>query len=59
MCASYIPNKRLVSRIYKDHLQLNKARRHQFVDKGLYSQSMVFPVFTYTCESWTIKKAEH
>ena len=22
-------------------------------------KAMVFPVFTYGCESWTIKKAEH
>ena len=22
-------------------------------------KSMVFPVVTYSCESWTIKKAEH
>ena len=26
--------------------------------KGLSSQSIVFPVVTYGCESWTIKKAE-
>ena len=27
-------------------------------DKGPYSQAMVFPVVTYSCESWTVKKAE-
>ena len=59
MCAIYISNKRLVSRIYKEHLQLSKTKRHHFVNKGLYSQSMVFPVFNYRSESWTIKKAEH
>ena len=29
-----------------------------FFDKGQYSQSMVFPVVMYRCESWTIKKPE-
>ena len=29
-----------------------------FANKGSSSQSMVFPVVTYGCESWTIKKAE-
>ena len=32
--------------------------RHQFADKGPYSQSYGFPVVMYGCESWTIKKAE-
>ena len=59
MYAIYITSKRLVSRIYKEHLQLNKTKRHHFVDKGLYSQSLVFPVFACGGESWTIKKAEH
>ena len=27
-------------------------------NKGLSSQTMVFPVVTYGCESWAIKKAE-
>ena len=35
-----------------------KKQRHHFADKGLYSQSFVFPVVMYGCESWTIKKAE-
>ena len=34
-------------------------RRHYFANKGLSSQAMVFPVVTYVCESWTIKKTEH
>ena len=25
----------------------------------VHSQAMVFPVVTYKCMSWTIKKAEH
>ena len=32
-------------------------QRHHFADKGPYSQSYVFPVVMYRCESWTIKKA--
>ena len=35
-----------------------KNQRRYSADKGLYSQSMVFPVVMYGCESWTIKKAE-
>ena len=36
-----------------------KKQRHDFANKGPSSQAMVFPVVTYGCESWTIKKAEH
>ena len=36
-----------------------KKQRHHFTNKGPYSQSYVFPVVMYGCESWTIKKAEH
>ena len=35
-----------------------KKQRHYFVNKGLYSQTFVFPVFMCGCESWTIRKAE-
>ena len=30
-----------------------------FADKGPSNQAIVFPVFMYECDSWTIKKAEH
>ena len=33
-------------------------QRHYFTDKGPSSQSYGFPVVMYTCESWTIRKAE-
>ena len=33
--------------------------RHYFVNKGPFSQAMVFPVVMYGCECWNIKKAEH
>ena len=35
-----------------------KKQRHYFVNKGPFSQAMVFPVVMYGCESWTVKKAE-
>ena len=36
-----------------------KKQRHYFANKGLSSQSLVFPVVMYGCDSWTINKAEH
>ena len=30
----------------------------KFVEKQRQKSAMVFPVVTYSCESWTIKKAE-
>ena len=33
-------------------------QRHYFANNGPYSQSVVFPVVMYGCESWPIKKAE-
>ena len=35
-----------------------KKQRHYFANKGLTSQTMVFLVVMYGCESWTIKKVE-
>ena len=35
-----------------------KKQRYHFAYKGLYNQTIVFPVVMYGCESWTIKKAE-
>ena len=40
----------------KQHI---KKQRHHFANKGPYSQTKVFPVVMYGCESWIIKKAEH
>ena len=36
-----------------------KKQRHYFAKKVHQVKAMVFPVVTYGCESWTIKKAEH
>ena len=35
-----------------------KKQRHWFANKGLSSQSYVFPVVRYGCKNWTMKKAE-
>ena len=36
-----------------------KKQRHYFVSKGPSSQGYGFPVVMYSCENWTVKKAEH
>ena len=43
--------------IYDKPVWCIKKQRHYFADKVLSSQSMVFPLVMYGCESWTIKKA--
>ena len=42
---------------YDKPRQRVKKQRDYFADKGLNSQG-VFPVVTYGCESWTLKKSE-
>ena len=32
-----------------------KKQRHHFVGKGLYGQTMIFPIVMYGCDSWTKK----
>ena len=47
---------------YDQPRQHIKKQKHYFSDKGLSSQSYGFSsshVWRETCESWTIKKAEH
>ena len=36
-----------------------KSRETTLPTKFRIVKAMVFPVVVYTCESWTIKKAEH
>ena len=36
-----------------------KSRDITLLTKVRLVQAMVFPVVTYGCESWTVKKAEH
>ena len=43
---------------YDQPRQHTKKQRHYFANKGPSSQSYVFPVVMYGCESWTIKKSE-
>ena len=38
---------------------VSKSRNITFPIKVHIVKAMVFPVVTYRCESWTIKKAEH
>ena len=42
---------------YDKPRQCIKKQRHYFANKSLSSQSYVFPVVMYKCESWTTKKA--
>ena len=42
---------------YDQPRQHIKKQRRYFDNKGPSSQTMVFPVIMYGCESWTIKKA--
>ena len=44
---------------YDKPRQCIKKQRYHFADKGLFSQTVVFPVVMYRCESWTIKETEH
>ena len=44
---------------YDQPRQLIKKQRHNFSTKVHLVKAMVFPVVTYGCESWTIRKAEH
>ena len=43
---------------YDHPRQHSKKQRHYFGNKHLSSQSYVFPVVMYGCESWTIKKVD-
>ena len=44
---------------YDKSRQHIKKQRHYFANRSPSSQSCVFQVVMYGCESWTIKKAEH
>ena len=44
---------------YGQPRQHTKKQRHYFINKDQSSQSYVFQVVMYECESWTIKKAEN
>ena len=44
---------------YAQTRQHIKKQRHYFTSKAPSSQSYIFSIVLYGCESWTIKKAEH
>ena len=44
---------------YDQPRQHTKKQRHYFATTVCLVKALVFPVVTYGCESWTIKKAEH
>ena len=44
---------------YDQPRQHIEKQRHYFATKVRLVKAMVFPVVTYGCESWTIRKAEH
>ena len=43
--------------IYEQPRQHVKKQRDYFANKVHLAKAMVFPVVTYGCESWAIKKA--
>ena len=58
-CSHEIKRCLLLGRKAMSNLDSILKSRHYFANKGLSSQSYVFPVVMYGCESWTIKKAKH
>ena len=58
-CSHEIKRCLLLGRKAMSNLDSILKSRHYFANKGLSSQSYVFPVVMYGCEIWTIKKAEY
>ena len=56
-CSLEIKRQLLLGR--KAMTKLLKSRYIIFPTKTRIVKAMVFPAVMYTCESWTIKKAEH
>ena len=55
----YLPQ-RFYKRVQVTNLDsILKSRDIPLPTKVCLVQAMVFPVVTYGCESWTVKKAEH
>ena len=44
---------------YDQPRQHIKKQRHYFANKGPSSQTLVFPIVMYECESWITKKADN
>ena len=59
-CSHEIKRRFLLARKAMTNLDsILKNRDITLLTKSLPSQTMVFPVVMYGCESWTVKKAEH
>ena len=59
-CSHEIKRSLLLGRKVMTNLDsIFKSRDITFPTKIRLFKAMVFPVVTYGCESWTIKKAEH
>ena len=59
-CSHEIKRRLLLGRKVMTNLDsVFKSRDITLPTKVYLVKSMVFPVFMYGCESWTIKKAEH
>ena len=59
-CSHEIKRRLLLERKAMTYLDsILKSRNITFPTKFCLVKAMVFPVVTYKCESWTIKKAEH
>ena len=59
-CNHEIKRHLLLGRKDSDNLDNTlKSRDNPLLTKVHIVKAMVFPVFMYECESWTIKKAEH
>ena len=58
-CSHEIKRHLLLGRKVMTNVESILKQRHYFANKGPSVKAMVFPVVTYGCENWTIKKAEH
>ena len=58
-CSHDIERCLLLRRKAVTNIQHAKKQTHHFASNVCVVKAMVFPVAIYTCENWTIKKAEH
>ena len=59
-CSHEIRRRLLLGRKAMTNLEnVSKSRDTTLLTKVHIVKAMVFPVVMYSCESWTIKKAEH
>ena len=58
-CTHEIKRHSLLGRKAMTNLDSILKSRHHLANKLCRVKTMVFPVVTYACQSWTIKKAEH